>query len=86
MFTKASLTYPAGLRLNFGRSLYLYSYFVHASRKALVSLYICADLPDPLLLYNVICTNISCAGSVIGKFTECKFVKNRVYEINIFIL
>ena len=36
--------------LDFGLSLHLHPFFVYVSSKALTSLHICADSPDPSLL------------------------------------
>ena len=40
--------------LNIGLSLHLYPNYVYMSRKALVSLQICTDSPEPVLLNNEI--------------------------------
>ena len=57
--------------LNFGLILHLHPDFVYDSMqaaKALVSLHICADTPEPSLLVSVISTKISCAVSYANLF------------------
>ena len=65
---KAYADIPSKARcLNFGPSLHLHPSFVFCMRaaKAVVSLHLCTDLPEPSLFADVISTEISCTDPFI---------------------
>ena len=55
--------YSVARRLNVGLSIYIHTLCMRAAN-AMLSLRICADSPEPLLLNNAISNEFPCVGSL----------------------